>query len=160
MGRPACLSGSCLATKRVHGNSQSHPLPRDSWRTNGRTSDWIDAGSGRRRLDFRTGGKPQAQAVERGSHQDLAGKARGARPRKGLVEAIDFLRLRGFETLDPFLVDIDMTGGACAGAATLGFERHSPVADHIHDPPTLERLKRVLVAMMVHYMNLHVICSA
>ena len=49
--------------------------------------------------------------------------------------------------------DIDVTAGARAGAAAGRLETDSPVADHLHDTPAVERRQCMLATIMVDHAN-------
>src|SRR4051794_38489420 len=53
------------------------------------------------------------------------------------------------------LVHIDVAGGARAGAAALGLDVETPVADHLHYAPALEPFKLVLDALGICDEDLH-----
>src|ERR1700683_2332953 len=68
------------------------------------------------------------QAVEGRRHLDLAGQARGRPHLEGEIEHV-FLHLRGLaDDLAPFGRDIDMAGGAGAGAAAFGVDAWNALA--------------------------------
>src|SRR5262245_5933487 len=89
----------------------------------------------RRKLNF--------EPVEFFRHNDLAAKPRALVDVEGAIEHLELFAARGVEFRHPVLADPDMARGAGASAAGLGLDREAPIADHLHDAPTFERLKAV-----------------
>src|SRR6185295_12928277 len=65
-------------------------------------------------------GDAHHEAVERVRHLDLAGEARIRPHVVAEVQHVLFHRRRPADLLAPFLLDVDVTGGAGAGAAAFG----------------------------------------
>ena len=95
----------------------------------------------RRRVGKALGRKLEFEPVKLRRHDDLAAQARALIDVKGAVQHLEFLMGGSRQFRQPFLVHPHMAGGAGAGAAAFGLDGEAPVADHLHDPPTLECLE-------------------
>ena len=90
------------------------------------------------------------EAVELGADPDLAGQARGRPDVGGEVEHVLLHRRGRADHVLPFLVDIDVAGGAGAGAAAFGDDAGHVVADRgLHDGRALLRLDLARGAVLV-----------
>src|SRR5579863_2604046 len=83
------------------------------------------------------------EAVQRGSHLDLARQARGRAHFKGEIEHVLFHLRRFADDFAPFVRHIDMTRGAGAGAAAFGVNAGNAVAQRrLHHRRSFLRLDR------------------
>src|SRR5262245_14755463 len=79
-------------------------------------------------------GHPHPEPVERIGHFDLAGQPALLAHVEGEVEHVLFHRISRAGLFEPVRLDIDMTGGAGAGAAAIGVDARDHVLDRgLHD---------------------------
>ena len=91
------------------------------------------------------------QPVQLWRYRDLAGQPRVAAHVEGEVEHFLFVALRQAHAVQPFGADVDMAGGAGAGAAAFGIDAGPAVGDGgAHEAVAVRGLHGVLAAAVFY----------